>query len=109
MRSVERCLILLSAWLTCLDFRRYLVGYIITGSLRAERWRERGRRTVALLKDADALDRIRLDEDNLKVEMLRLPETVGLVDYATRLYYETVDGKERVFSDYLFLAYDLLR
>jgi len=67
------------------------------------------RNTVALLKDADALDRIRLGEGDLKVEMLRFPETVGLVEYAKRLYYESVDGKQMVFTDYLALASIILK
>lgn len=67
------------------------------------------RKTVALLKDADALDRIRLGEGELKVERLRFPETVGLADYAKRLYYNDVPpGKHMLFSDYLALSSALL-
>jgi len=65
------------------------------------------RKTVALLKDADALDRIRLGD--LNKERLRFAETGGLVDYAEKLYYETYRGKQMTFSDYLSLASDLLR
>lgn len=46
-------------------------------------------KTVALLKDADALDRIRIGENNLKIEYLRYPETVGMVDFAKKLYYQS--------------------
>jgi hypothetical protein len=45
--------------------------------------------TVALLKDADALDRIRIGENNLKPEYLRFPESHGLIDFAKELYYRT--------------------
>jgi HD superfamily phosphodiesterase len=48
--------------------------------------------TVALLKDADALDRIRIGEHNLKIKYLRYPETVELVDFAKELYYRS-DGQ----------------
>ncbi len=48
-------------------------------------------KTVALLKDADALDRIRIGENNLKVEYLRFPETLDLVDFARELYYKSND------------------
>lgn len=65
------------------------------------------RKTVALLKDADALDRIRLGD--LNKERLRFPETVGLVDYAEKLYRETAANKQMVFSNYLSIASDLLR
>lgn len=46
---------------------------------------------TALLKDADALDRIRISETNLRVEYLRFPESVELVDFAKALYYKTAD------------------
>jgi len=46
-------------------------------------------KTVALLKDADALDRIRIAENNLKVEYLRYPETIEMVDFAKELYYKS--------------------
>jgi hypothetical protein len=49
-------------------------------------------KTVALLKDADALDRIRIGENNLKIEYLRYPEAIGMVDFAKELYYQS-DGK----------------
>ncbi len=46
-------------------------------------------KTVALLKDADALDRIRIGENNLKIQYLRIPESLQLVDFAKQLYYRT--------------------
>lgn len=41
----------------------------------------------ALLKDADALDRIRLGETNLRTEFLRFRETLTLIEPAKELYY----------------------
>lgn len=46
-------------------------------------------KTVALLKDADALDRIRIGETNLKVEYLRFPETIHLIGFAKELYFQS--------------------
>jgi HD superfamily phosphodiesterase len=43
--------------------------------------------TVALLKDADALDRIRIGKNNLKVNFLRFPESIQLVGLAEKLFY----------------------
>ena len=45
--------------------------------------------TVALLKDADALDRIRIGENNLKPEYLRFPVSLTLIDFAKELYYRS--------------------
>lgn len=39
-----------------------------------------------ILKDADALDRFRLTEHSLKVDFLRIPESVNLVQAACELY-----------------------
>lgn len=39
-----------------------------------------------ILKDADALDRFRLTEHSLKVEFLRIPESIKLVQVACALY-----------------------
>jgi HD superfamily phosphodiesterase len=46
---------------------------------------------VALLKDADALDRIRIGENNLKPEYLRFPVSLTLIDFAKELYYRSKD------------------
>lgn len=46
-------------------------------------------KTVALLKDADALDRIRIGEHNLKTEYLRYPESLEAVNFAKELYYRS--------------------
>ena len=45
--------------------------------------------TVAILKDADALDRIRLGSGNLNPEYLRYNESHSLIKLAKRLYYKT--------------------
>ena len=63
--------------------------------------------TVALLKDADALDRIRIGEHNLKVEYLRYPETVGLVDFAKELYYCSDGSIIQNMDELIGLAVDL--
>ena len=46
-------------------------------------------KTVALLKDADALDRVRIGETNLKTKYLRLPESLQLVEFARQLFCST--------------------
>lgn len=47
--------------------------------------------TVALLKDADALDRIRLGEGDLDSSYLRLPETKSCIEFSRKLYYSSVN------------------
>ncbi len=47
------------------------------------------RLTVALLKDADALDRLRLGEKYLDVSYLRFKETHKLIKFAGELFYQT--------------------
>lgn len=61
-------------------------------------------KTVALLKDADALDRIRIGENNLKIQYLRIPESLQLVDFAKQLYYRTKDQYLHSFDDILEIA-----
>jgi hypothetical protein len=46
-------------------------------------------KTVALLKDADALDRIRISKNCLDPDYLRFPESHTLISFAEELYYET--------------------
>lgn len=46
-------------------------------------------KVTALLKDADALDRIRIGEENLNIDFLRFNESKLLVDFAKELYYKT--------------------
>lgn len=45
--------------------------------------------TTAILKDADALDRIRLGENNLKPDFLRFGESLELIPVSERLYFQT--------------------
>jgi len=45
--------------------------------------------TTAILKDADALDRIRLGDNNLKPNFLRFGESLELIPFSERLYYHT--------------------
>lgn len=46
-------------------------------------------RTVALLKDADALDRFRFSEDDLDVKFLRYRTSLDMIGFARALVYET--------------------
>jgi len=61
-------------------------------------------KTVALLKDADALDRIRIGENNLKIQYLRIPESLQLVDFAKQLYFCTKDLPLHSFDQILEIA-----
>ncbi|MCK4679294.1 MAG: hypothetical protein KAT48_14260 [Bacteroidales bacterium] len=56
--------------------------------------------TVALLKDADALDRVRLGEDNLNPKFFRLDESQHLIPFAKRLFEQTKDRKYKSFADF---------
>lgn len=58
-------------------------------------------RVVSLLKDADALDRIRLGEDDLDTSYLRLSHTHRFVQYAQNLYYVSNGGTEQGLYGYL--------
>ncbi len=42
---------------------------------------------TALLKDADALDRIRLGDKNLNEKFLRLPESYNMIPFAKKFYF----------------------
>jgi HD superfamily phosphodiesterase len=44
---------------------------------------------TALLKDADALDRIRLGDGNLDIRFLRFPESIKMVDSAKKIFFAT--------------------
>lgn len=58
----------------------------------------------ALLKDADALDRIRLGENNLRPEYLRFPESLDLIEPAKELYYRCPSEPLSSFSKLLELT-----
>jgi len=60
--------------------------------------------TVALLKDADALDRIRISDNNLNPDYLRFPESVGLVDFAKELFYQTENLELKSFQELMAIA-----
>lgn len=59
--------------------------------------------TVAILKDADALDRIRLGENDLNPSYLRLSETHTFIDFAKQLYYKSVSQHTTDFTAMLEL------
>lgn len=60
--------------------------------------------TVALLKDADALDRIRICKNCLDPEYLRIPESHQLISFAEKLYYETDELQIGDFEEVLNIA-----
>lgn len=64
-------------------------------------------KTVALLKDADALDRERVSKNNLKIEMLRFPESLEMVDFAKKLFYRSDSQKLKDFGALLKIAEEI--
>ena len=62
---------------------------------------------VALLKDADALDRIRLGENDLNPEYLRIPETHLMIEHARSLYFQTFNNPVVDFDAILKMAINL--
>lgn len=60
--------------------------------------------TSAILKDADALDRIRLSESNLDVSFLRFPESWELIPFARELYFMGRNVKFHNFAEVLEFA-----
>jgi len=65
-------------------------------------------KTVAILKDADALDRVRLKPGFFDLQYLRFPDTKNFVGYAGRLYQRTNNNEQMIFTDYLSYALELL-
>jgi hypothetical protein len=59
---------------------------------------------VALLKDADALDRVRLCRYNLDEKYLRFPETISLNDNAKKLFDATDKAHIENFGNLLKIA-----
>jgi len=59
---------------------------------------------TALLKDADALDRVRLGDENLNTDFLRFPESVKLIPFAKKLYFKTRNVKISSFTEILKIA-----
>ncbi|MEI6123742.1 MAG: HD domain-containing protein [Bacteroidota bacterium] len=64
---------------------------------------------AALLKDADALDRIRIDEHNLSPRYLRFEPTYSMIDAAERLFYESEKTTIQGFEHMLNLAEEVLQ
>lgn len=62
---------------------------------------------VALLKDADALDRIRISKTNLNPDFLRFPESVRLIPFAEKLFDETNGKTYQNFEEILKVAQNL--
>lgn len=63
--------------------------------------------TASLLKDADALDRIRLGQNNLDTDYLRFKATHAFIPFARALFYATSDKVIVLFSDILNVAESL--
>lgn len=64
---------------------------------------------TVILKDADALDRVRIGYDEPDEIFLRLQHTKKLVTFAFNFYNSTPHQGFRSFSDTLWLAEDLLK
>jgi len=64
--------------------------------------------TTAILKDADALDRIRLGDHNLKPDFLRFGESRELIPFAQELYFRTKGVIDLDFDKALKIATSLL-
>jgi hypothetical protein len=64
-------------------------------------------KTTALLKDADALDRIRLGQNNLNPDYLRLEITKGFIPFANVLYAGSDNKEITGFSDIMLIAKSL--
>lgn len=83
----------------------YIRTAVIFHSLRREiRNNHPGYTVTAILKDADALDRIRLGFDNLDPAFLRLPESETMIQYAEKLYKITMNRKMNSFAQALSKA-----
>jgi len=63
--------------------------------------------TTAVLKDADALDRIRLGESNLNSGFLRFEDSHRFIQFAQHLYFRSKDISVRDFSDIFSMAYQI--
>jgi HD superfamily phosphodiesterase len=64
--------------------------------------------TTAILKDADALDRIRLGDNNLKVNFLRFGESRELIPFSQELYYRTNGAIDLDFDKALKISASLI-
>ncbi|KAF0179409.1 MAG: hypothetical protein FD164_2045 [Nitrospirae bacterium] len=88
-----------------------VIAEIVTGhSLPGDVQVEKKNIPLAILKDADALDRIRLGEGNLKPEFLRLSQSGSFIGYAQALYCAATERASTCsFEEYLALSSALLR
>jgi hypothetical protein len=59
---------------------------------------------TALLKDADALDRVRISSEDLKLKFLRFKESIELISYAEELFYLTQNKNIRSFEEMFMIA-----
>ncbi len=59
---------------------------------------------TAILKDADALDRVRISPNDLKLKYLRFKETYSLIAFAEELFYITQNKNIMGFEEMLFIA-----
>jgi hypothetical protein len=59
---------------------------------------------TAILKDADALDRIRINPDDLKLKYLRFSESITLIAYAEEIFYLSQHNTITSFEDMLKVA-----
>ncbi len=64
--------------------------------------------TTAILKDADALDRVRLGETNLDLNFLRFSESRALIPFSRELYHRTEKEPDPAFGKILQTALSLL-
>lgn len=62
---------------------------------------------TSLLKDADALDRIRMGENNLNPKYIRHEATFGLIDFSCKLYFQSEKIPNLNFESMLKIAQDL--
>lgn len=64
-------------------------------------------KVTALLKDADALDRIRIGPDDLKLDHLRFRESVSLIPAAEKLFLLTKNKSFKGFDDIFLFSENL--
>jgi len=64
---------------------------------------------TAILKDADALDRVRLGDGNLNPAFIRFKQTHGLIAFASRLYEATRNISITGFTELVKIAADIRR
>ena len=63
--------------------------------------------TTAILKDADALDRIRISANNLKIEFFRFNQSKKIVGFAKKLYFRTINLKIENFNEIYKIAEEI--